>query len=476
MLCQHCGMENDATKNFCVYCGKKLENKAEAVKCVHCGTALTEDMRFCINCGTKTGFGTDPPPAPVVTPAAHISAVPVQTVTPAQTPAQAVPPVKRKTGLIVFVCLFLAVVAGVGIGGGVYVNINGWDALPFFRDKNIETAIDVPASEALPQTVETPASEAMLPLVSFAIFGDWMYEDANTRCVLRLKLDNTFLFAAEFWTGSGEDRALMQAVSEIGTSERSEDGGSLLLYGEDNGILSASVPDAEHIAILNLRDTVPLDAARSVTLTAAQLADEKLTGIWQLWDSELTGMIEFSAAGTVIFGEPDVYNTDAYTATGSADYTYDTATYLLTLINTSDASDNLTFLFEIVGDYAFMYHDDVGLLKKHKGGAFYITREYSRPSYETSPAVPDYILPDSAIRLLTYDDLSGLSVDELRIARNEIYARHGRMFSDADLQAYFDGKRWYFGSIAPNDFLESTLSEIEKDNVTLIQEAENLQP
>lgn len=37
-------------------------------------------------------------------------------------------------------------------------------------------------------------------------------------------------------------------------------------------------------------------------------------------------------------------------------------------------------------------------------------------------------------------DLSGLSKSKLRIARNEIYARHHRKFDSADLQIYFDKK------------------------------------
>ena len=50
----------------------------------------------------------------------------------------------------------------------------------------------------------------------------------------------------------------------------------------------------------------------------------------------------------------------------------------------------------------------------------------------------DYILPDSASRVYTYDELLGLSKDELRLAINEIYARHGRMFDSAEYQNYFN--------------------------------------
>ncbi len=83
-----------------------------------------------------------------------------------------------------------------------------------------------------------------------------------------------------------------------------------------------------------------------------------------------------------------------------------------------------------------------------------------------------YILPGSSTRLLTESEVSSLSKDELRLARNEIFARHGRRFDDPELQAYFDSKSWYNGTIDPDDFSESMLSETEKKNIDLIKKYE----
>ena len=74
---------------------------------------------------------------------------------------------------------------------------------------------------------------------------------------------------------------------------------------------------------------------------------------------------------------------------------------------------------------------------------------------EEIPYEDEYILPYSNSEYLTQEDLDGLSKEELRIARNEIYARHGRRFNDSGLQSYFDSKSWYEGTIAPEDFTES---------------------
>lgn len=80
----------------------------------------------------------------------------------------------------------------------------------------------------------------------------------------------------------------------------------------------------------------------------------------------------------------------------------------------------------------------------------------------------DYILPNSSTELITEDDLEGFTAEQCKIARNEIYARHGRKFNDEELQAYFDSKDWYEGTIDPDDFQESDLSDIEIKNKDVI--------
>ncbi len=84
----------------------------------------------------------------------------------------------------------------------------------------------------------------------------------------------------------------------------------------------------------------------------------------------------------------------------------------------------------------------------------------------------EYILKDSSSRYLTKDDLQGFSADDCRIARNELYARHGRKFDDEGLQSHFNSCSWYQGTIEPSDFEETMLSDIEIANKNLIVEYE----
>ena len=68
----------------------------------------------------------------------------------------------------------------------------------------------------------------------------------------------------------------------------------------------------------------------------------------------------------------------------------------------------------------------------------------------------------------TLEDLSILDSFGLKITRNELFARHGRMFNDQELQEYFKRQQWYVPQIAANDFDTSCLNEVEKYNVNLI--------
>ena len=97
--------------------------------------------------------------------------------------------------------------------------------------------------------------------------------------------------------------------------------------------------------------------------------------------------------------------------------------------------------------------------------------EEEQPEAE-EPAADQWFFPDSSERRLTEADIAGMSSEELRYARNEIYARHGRRFSDPQLQAYFDSCAWYEGTIDPANFSDTMLSEIEMANVAFLKAAE----
>jgi len=74
-------------------------------------------------------------------------------------------------------------------------------------------------------------------------------------------------------------------------------------------------------------------------------------------------------------------------------------------------------------------------------------------------------------RKLTISDLEGLSSSELRIMRNSIYARHGRLFKSPDLREYFNAQSWYNGY--RDEVPESEMNANEKYNIQFIKSHED---
>lgn len=73
-------------------------------------------------------------------------------------------------------------------------------------------------------------------------------------------------------------------------------------------------------------------------------------------------------------------------------------------------------------------------------------------------------------KLITEPMLRGLSLHELRLLRNEVYARHGRFFKTLWLQQYFGSQSWYDPT---ENFKDEDLSGPDKTNVETIVAYEN---
>src|SRR5256714_1201540 len=68
-------------------------------------------------------------------------------------------------------------------------------------------------------------------------------------------------------------------------------------------------------------------------------------------------------------------------------------------------------------------------------------------------------------KLISDAMLHGLSLHELRLLRNEIYARHGRIFKTMWLQQYFGSQLWYDPK---EDFKDEDISGSDKTNIETI--------
>jgi hypothetical protein len=89
-------------------------------------------------------------------------------------------------------------------------------------------------------------------------------------------------------------------------------------------------------------------------------------------------------------------------------------------------------------------------------------------------AVTDFFdgkLPQASFRILDENELTSLAEPNLKIMRNEIFARYGFKFKNGgDMDNYFKKQDWYH---AQHDNVDKFLTDLEKDNLKRIQEIED---
>lgn len=93
----------------------------------------------------------------------------------------------------------------------------------------------------------------------------------------------------------------------------------------------------------------------------------------------------------------------------------------------------------------------------------------------TVQAAGDWMFPDSNSSYITANQVEALTLYEMYLARNEIFARRGRKFKNADLQDYFNSKSWYTPTYEAAEFdanMENIFNEYEKANVKQIGDIE----
>ena len=103
-----------------------------------------------------------------------------------------------------------------------------------------------------------------------------------------------------------------------------------------------------------------------------------------------------------------------------------------------------------------------GFFAKAKGGG-------TDNSYGIAASSVNGQFPQASSRLLTEGDMNGLSSRDLKIMRNEIFARHGFKFQTREMRDYFNNQAWYK---PVNDDVSGLLSSVEASNVDFIKRHE----
>lgn len=80
-----------------------------------------------------------------------------------------------------------------------------------------------------------------------------------------------------------------------------------------------------------------------------------------------------------------------------------------------------------------------------------------------------FIFSNSDSSYLSNAQVSALSDNDLQLAINEIYARRGRIFKDASLNAYFNSQSWYEGKYTAEEFEKNVkFNTYEQKNLQLL--------
>lgn len=94
---------------------------------------------------------------------------------------------------------------------------------------------------------------------------------------------------------------------------------------------------------------------------------------------------------------------------------------------------------------------------------------------EKAPEKTDtYILSESNNRYIEYTEILDFDTEKLNLAKNEIYARHGFIFSTSNIAEYFGSCAWYKPSVSASDFKDSVFNKYEIANIALLEEYEKL--
>lgn len=102
----------------------------------------------------------------------------------------------------------------------------------------------------------------------------------------------------------------------------------------------------------------------------------------------------------------------------------------------------------------------------------------STETYSQDMATSEYVLPDSDMRYLEWEEVEALAnyggKDLIRLAVNEMYARHGFVFKKPKNQEYFERKSWYYPQPGLTDSYvkERLFNDYEKANLEMLLKVE----
>ena len=116
---------------------------------------------------------------------------------------------------------------------------------------------------------------------------------------------------------------------------------------------------------------------------------------------------------------------------------------------------------------------EVSTISEGDAGSDYYSNDVPLPQKPIRLYGKPYIVEGTDQRYVTADDLAGLDVNGVMLAKNEIYARHGRMFAMDFIRHYFERQSWYEGTIPGDAFSDAVFNSYEVANIDFIANYES---
>lgn len=489
MQCQNCGNNLEENQKFCNLCGQKIEN---ILVCSKCGTKLEVGQKFCSKCGQSVQGGQQEKVDKIELQEVHASEKSIgnnKKITSAKY-------LKLMTGvgIIVIVAILFLNIIGTSMPDEKEIqNVTSSQDSKEQVSKEVDTldtylkeAIHVKGEELVnnPNNYQYNKIAITTNVTTTVKAGLAEYTDSLNNFSQEEIL---YLNSLPVWFSYDEFLGTYLLVYDDRYDKEEMKGGtSFITYGLFLGLNEENMPVilAKYIdngeATINsseVRGMVEQDFLNACNLYTSDQIDS---------DTTLMGMPTYG------FGRI-LYKEFANGMDASAGYSYvvdagieNQPSFIITTNENFNVDDVLVvwgFIGEqLSGASGRCYLDTYGAVKYEPGKMYSRTGSEHRPLEDTSKNFYDqttdaydesgYILPDIASRYFTYDDLDGLSKEQLRLARNEVYARHGRKFETEDLNQYFSSQPWYSGYLSADEFNESVLNEFEKANLEIIKSAE----
>ena len=413
--CLSCGFENPEEGKFCRKCGTKLEEKKFAKFCRFCGKQAAEGTKFCTGCGKSLELTEA---SPVVMPKQ------VQ----ANKPAGA----KKNVLPIVIIIVAAVLVVGLGIGAVCLLNSDLFD-----RDDSDEITSEEVKTE---------------------------FDDENEREDESLNEEIQQDEADDTELSQNVDRSLPIPLNAAVSASSSIDNNLYAVSSICDG--NAATSWAEGVAGYGVGEYLIANLDAEYMIYGMAVLPGYLVSVEEFNSCSYPVKFDVTAGGKTQTVEITQFNCDFNFSNNS--YVY---LDFAEPVKASEVKITIAGVYENVNSDA----TSIAELRLYTYPTEEEANYYSEESWKLDYVAVnvDYILPTSNSEYLTMDDLEGLSAEQCRIARNELYARYGRRFLDESLQAYFDSKSWYRGTIEPDDFVDlEWLNEYEIANRDLIVEYE----